>query len=127
MGYMNLSLQAAHEPIKRRLHNDRAVRQFRKALSDVNWDPKLVTWAHETLIQLLDSDLLPVYLDVLQILKSKCPVLVEQVVHSSLNLVGGEAFSLLLKRPWNPVIGMSPVDRQVCLEHSLITVGRCNF
>ena len=34
-------------------------------------DPKLVTWAHETLIQLLDSDLLPVYLDVLQILKSK--------------------------------------------------------
>ena len=34
-------------------------------------DPKLVTWAHETLIQLLDSDLLPVYLDILQILKSK--------------------------------------------------------
>ena len=30
-----------------------------------------MTWAHETLIQLLDSDLLPVYLDVLQILKSK--------------------------------------------------------
>ena len=30
-------VQAAHEPIKRRLHNDRAVRQFRKALSDVNW------------------------------------------------------------------------------------------
>jgi hypothetical protein len=108
--------QAVHEPIKRRLHNDRAVRQFRKALSDVNWDPKLVTWAHETLIQLLDSDLLPVYLDVLQILKSKCPVLVEQVVHSSLNLVGGEAFSLLLKRPWNPVVGMSPVDRQVHFE-----------
>ena len=117
-----------------------------------------MAWAHEMLIQLLDSDLLPVYLDVLQILKSKvrdaflislslslslshththtqslshwlthppplllcppslslqCPVLVEQVVHSSLNLVGGEAFSLLLKRPWNPVVGMSAVDRQV--------------
>ena len=108
-----------------------------------------MSWAHETLIQLLDSDLLPVYLDILQILKSKvcshdlvfyhcsatvqsklcssllpssslllsfslqCPVLVEQMVHSSLGLVGGEAFSLLLKRPWNPVVGMTPVDRLV--------------
>lgn len=104
-----------------------------------------MTWAHETLIQLLDSDLLPVYLDVLQILKSKvniqnmsfsnhlplpfpqCPVLVEQVVHSSLSLVGGEAFSLLLKRPWNPVVGMSPVDRQVSPKHSLIKVDSRPF
>ena len=34
-------------------------------------DQKLVTWAHEALVQLLDCDLLPVYLDVLQIVKSK--------------------------------------------------------
>ena len=43
-------------------------------------DAKLVTWAHETLIKLLDSDLLPVYLDVLQILKSKVYTRMEEYV-----------------------------------------------
>ena len=30
-----------------------------------------------------------------------------------MGMVGGEAFGLLLKRPWNPVAGMHPLDRQV--------------
>ena len=38
-------VQVIHEPIKRRLHNDRAVRQFRKALSDVNW-----VWIHDCIL-----------------------------------------------------------------------------
>lgn len=70
---------------------------------------------------MLDSDLLPIYLDVLQVLKANCPVLVEHMVHSSISLVGGEAFSLLLKRPWNPVVGMHSVDKQVPVH---VRVGR---
>ena len=35
------------------------------------------------------------------------------MVHSSSDMVGGEAFGLLLKRPWNPVTGMQPVDKLV--------------
>ena len=46
-------------------------------------------------------------------LKANCPVLVEHMVHSSISLVGGEAFSLLLKRPWNPAVGMHSMDKQV--------------
>ena len=34
-------------------------------------DARLTQWAHETLIQVLNIDLLPVYLDVLQVLKAK--------------------------------------------------------
>ena len=49
----------------------------------------------------------------LQVLKANCPVLVEHMVHSSISLVGGEAFSLLLKRPWNPAVGMHSMDKQV--------------
>ena len=34
-------------------------------------DSKLTQWAHETLLQILDADLLPIYLDILQVLKAK--------------------------------------------------------
>ena len=46
-------------------------------------------------------------------LKSKSPVLVEHMIHSSVTREGGEALGLLLKRPWSIVTGMEPVDRQV--------------
>ena len=46
-------------------------------------------------------------------LKAKCPVLIENMIHSSVSLVGNEAFGLLLKRPWNPAVGLPTVEKQV--------------
>ncbi len=74
---------------------------------------KLVRWCHETLLRVLDSGLLSVYLDVLQVLKAKVPVLVEHMIHTSLNMTGGDAFGLLLKRPWNPASGLYAAEKQV--------------
>ena len=34
-------------------------------------DVRLTRWAHETLVNVLNIDLLPVYLDVLQVIKAK--------------------------------------------------------
>lgn len=34
-------------------------------------DPHLTQWVHRTLMRVLDVDLLPVYLDILQVLKAK--------------------------------------------------------
>lgn len=76
-------------------------------------EPKLTRWCHETLLRVLDTNLLPVYLDILQVLKAKCPVLVEQMIHSSMSTTGGEAFGLLLKRPWNPSVGLYSAEKQV--------------
>lgn len=67
---------------------------------------------------MLNGDLLPIYLDILQVLKAKCPVLVENMIHSSVGLVGNEAFGLLLKRPWNPVVGLHAVEKQVQGHHT---------
>eukprot|EP00731_Ephydatia_muelleri_P020275 Em0013g2a len=118
-----LSVTAApHEAISRRLNTDRAARQFRRVFADVKWESRLLLWAHETLLKILDSDLLPVYLDILQVLKSKSPVLVEHMIHSSVTREGGEALGLLLKRPWSIVTGMEAVDRQVKFEPAPIFV-----
>lgn len=76
-------------------------------------DPKITRYCHETLLQVLSADLLPIYLDVLQVLKAKCPVLIENMIHSSVSLVGNEAFGLLLKRPWNPAVGLPAMEKQV--------------
>eukprot|EP00731_Ephydatia_muelleri_P036773 Em0324g1a len=88
----------------------------------VTAESRLLLWAHETLLKILDSDLLPVYLDILQVLKSKSPVLVEHMIHSSVTREGGEALGLLLKRPWSIVTGMEAVDRQVKFEPAPIFV-----
>ncbi len=69
-------------------------------------------------MQGLNRDLLPIYLDILQVLKAKCPVLVENMIHSSAGLVGNEAFGLLLKRPWDPVAGLYPGEKLVQGHHS---------
>ena len=41
-------------------------------------------------------------------LPPQCPVLVEQMIHSSMGMVGGEAFGLLLKRPIEPCCRHAP-------------------
>lgn len=73
----------------------------------------MTRYCHETLLQVLNGDLLPIYLDILQVLKAICPVLIENMIHSSISVVGNEAFGLLLKRPWNPAIGLPTIDKHV--------------
>lgn len=60
-----------HEPIKRRLHIDGVAQKFRRVLTEIKWDRELTRWVHEVFLQSLDYNLLPVYLDVLQVLRAK--------------------------------------------------------
>ena len=46
----------------------------------------------------------------------QCSILVDRMIHRSLSREGGEALSLLLKRSWNPVIGLQPPEKQVCYK-----------
>ncbi|XP_065883539.1 KAT8 regulatory NSL complex subunit 3-like [Dysidea avara] len=107
-----------HEPVKRRLHIDGIAQKFRRVLTEIKWDRELTRWVHEAFLQSLDYSLLPVYLDVLQVLRSKCSVLVDRMIHRSLSKEGGEALSLLLKRSWNPIIGLQPPEKQCGFDPS---------
>lgn len=94
-----------HEPIQRRITIDKSAQRFRKALSEVYWESSLVQWLHEMLMSSMPPTYIAVYLDIMQVLKTKVPSLVDNMIfwkpHGNVNQ---DLLAPIYRRPWQPTI-----------------------
>ena len=103
-----LTLQGhPQEAIQRRLLTDKTSKRVRQKLATIMWDTKTTQWLHNTLTDVLPKPYIASYLDVLQTLKSKIPMLIDKMISAKvhnhpLGVVSNEGLRILLKRPWDP-------------------------
>ena len=92
---------------------DKIAKRVRALLASVMWDSKVTQWLHKTLVENLPKGYLICYIDVLQRLRSKVPVLIDKMVAvKTPDAPGGggdiarDGLRLLLKRPWDPSMAL---------------------
>jgi regulatory NSL complex subunit 3 len=93
-----------HEPVHRRVIIDKSVDRIRKAYGNISWDAKLTQWIHNLLLDNLPPSYMAAYLDILQTMRAKVPVLVEKMLYARPGIVIPELMAPVLKDAWEPVV-----------------------
>lgn len=93
-----------NEPVLRRSIIDKSVARLRKALTRVAWSPKMIQWLHGLLMDNLSPSYMACYLDILQTLKSKVPVLADRMMFGRPINHNQDILGPVLKRAWEPQV-----------------------
>ncbi|KAJ8914986.1 hypothetical protein NQ315_002510 [Exocentrus adspersus] len=116
-----------NEPLIRRTVIDKAVQRVRRLLATISWDPKIVQWLHQILLDNLGPSYLGAYLDILQTLKSKLPTFVDKMMYapnSSLRTgpLSNASLHPLLESTWDPVASSLLQDKPKKLPSNPVIV-----
>ncbi|ESO13026.1 hypothetical protein HELRODRAFT_159622 [Helobdella robusta] len=106
--------RSRNEFIKRKLSLTQLAEQFRRIMATVYWDKSVASWLHGKLVSTLSEELLVIYIEILQLLKSQLPNLIDTMIGDNLkhlNETAAEGFNLLLSSPWQPVDVINPTKR----------------
>lgn len=102
------------ELIQKKNLRESSAKKLRVVLSSVSWDPKLTHWLHLTLLENLSADYLTCYVGILQVLRSKLPSLVDQMlstalINNKLAALNTQVMNFVLDKPWEPVLMSNPL------------------
>ena len=104
---------------------------MRSIITRYEWNERLTSWLHSYFLELLDKNILPVYLDILQTLHNKCPLLTQAMLGSSIQGETGVGLRLLLSRVWDPALGgIRSLDHSIAqfdTSPTFIIIPSCNL
>uniref|UniRef100_A0A182JWD7 ATP synthase subunit s, mitochondrial n=1 Tax=Anopheles christyi TaxID=43041 RepID=A0A182JWD7_9DIPT len=109
-----------HEPVHRRTVIDKSVSRLRQALASVSWETRLTQWLHVLLMENLPPSYLAIYIDVLQTLHAKLPLLVDKMIFGSSLNIAQELLGPVLKKPWEPIV--TPKNRKLPGQPFIVVV-----
>uniref|UniRef100_A0A182XFD3 KANL3/Tex30 alpha/beta hydrolase-like domain-containing protein n=1 Tax=Anopheles quadriannulatus TaxID=34691 RepID=A0A182XFD3_ANOQN len=109
-----------HEPVHRRTVIDKSVSRLRQALASVSWETRLTQWLHVLLMENLPPSYLAIYIDMLQTLHAKLPLLVDKMIFGSTLNIGQELLGPVLKKPWEPIV--TPKNRKLPGQPFIVVV-----
>lgn len=92
------------ECLRRRSSIDKSVSRMRQALSTIQWDADLTQWLHVLLIKNLTPSYMVSYIEILQSLRQKAPVLVDRMLQTSPIEMESDYKQTLSKQPWQPPV-----------------------
>ncbi|XP_065071597.1 KAT8 regulatory NSL complex subunit 3-like [Rhopilema esculentum] len=103
-----------NEQILRSLALEKTAKRFRNLAGAAAWDSKLMPWLHTTLVDGMNSCLFICYLELLQTLKAKIPLLVEKMIQHStpadnrLFYLNSPNIVSCLNKVWDPTPNLKP-------------------
>lgn len=104
--------QLENEAIQKKINVEGSAKKLRIILSSVAWDVKITQWLHLTLIEHLSQDYLLCYINILQVLQSRVPTLVERILNtpltnSKLSSLNNQILNFVVGKPWEPALNPS--------------------
>lgn len=91
-----------NECLRRRALIEKSVSRMRQALASVQWNSRMAQWLHGLLSNHLPPSYTVSYIEILQALKRKQPMLVDKMLGG--RTIDQDYMSIVVKRPWEPTI-----------------------
>lgn len=91
-----------NECLRRRAVIEKSVSRMRQALASVQWNGRISQWLHGLLSNHLPPSYTVSYIEILQALKRKQPMLVDKMLGG--RTIDQDYMSIVVKRPWEPTI-----------------------
>lgn len=111
-----------NECLRRRAVIEKSTARMREALAKVQWQPHLTQWLHGLLSSHLPPSYTVSYIEILQSLRRKMPMLVDKMLHG--RTIDQGYLSVVTKRPWEPLITpKEPKERRLPGQAIIVIVS----
>lgn len=93
-----------NERLRRDAVVEKSMSRLRLALASVHWEPRMTQWFHALIMTHLPQTYMVSYIDMVRLLKSKIPTLVDKMLYDKPLDVPMDYASAILRPTWEPAV-----------------------